>query len=154
MLRDRIAWASSYILAQKLDPNRGNMPSHKKKRIPGKSSLPADYAHPMGMGPMGYPHPGFWMQPGFFGFQGLLHTWQKFKSWFKESTSSVLICWNGIWEQCTCLTFEPWWLLRANAVESESEEEEESEKNLWQPQRWLHNKLSQHFNWWFWLNTM
>ena len=55
-------------------PNRGNMPSHKKKRIPGKSSLPADYAHPMGMGPMGYPHPGFWMQPGFFGFQGLLHT--------------------------------------------------------------------------------
>jgi hypothetical protein len=29
------------------------------------------------------------------------------------------------------LTFEPCWLLRANAVESESEEEEESEKNLW-----------------------
>ena len=39
------------------------------------------------------------------------------------------------------LTFEPCWLLKANAVESESEEEEESEKNLWQPQRWLHNKL-------------
>ena len=34
------------------------MPSKRKKGFPGRGTLPRDYAHPMGMGPMGHP---WWM---------------------------------------------------------------------------------------------